>query len=226
MRARATSDILYEPPVLRSTPVPLRGAGGSRRSSETDGVMVLIDHRGQVKSAHFNPESSSRIHQTMMSLVRGRYTPATLNGVAVPAIMAIGAFGAVPADGQAQWNETDVEGGKEFRLFTGAGDAIFLQCLTRGTGAALQFAQPVGSVRGVTMRGIPGGQRNVAVRWQAGGYFLAIASGPGRDFMFRMLRNAASLNVRAGDRELSFDVFGSDQIVSQCLQQQEAAPQD
>ena len=139
---------------------------------------------------------------------------------------AIATLGAVPAAGQAPWVETDVEGGKEFRLFTGAGDAIFLQCLTRGTGAALQFAQPVNSVRGVTMRGVPGGQRNIAVRWQSGGYFLAIASGPGRDFMFRMLRNANILTVRAADRELSFDVFGSDQIVSQCLQQQEAAPQD
>ena len=135
-------------------------------------------------------------------------------------------LGAVPAAGQAAWVENDVEGGKEFRLFTPAGDAIFLQCLTRGTGAALQFAQPVGSVRGVTMRGVPGGQRNVAVRSQAGGYFLAIASGSGRDFMFRMLRNAASLTVRVDDRELSFNVFGSDQIVSLCLQQQEAAPQD
>ncbi len=135
-------------------------------------------------------------------------------------------LGAVPAAGQTAWVENDVEGGKEFRLFTPAGDAIFLQCLTRGTGAALQFAQPVGSVRGVTMRGVPGGQRNVAVRWQAGGYFLAIASGSGRDFMFRMLRNAASLTVRVEDRELSFNVFGSDQIVSLCLQQQEAAPQD
>ena len=139
---------------------------------------------------------------------------------------ALATLGAVPAAGQAPWIETDVEGGKEFRLFTAAGDAIFLQCLTRGTGAALQFAEPVESIRGVTMRGVPGGQRNIAVRWQSGGYFLAIASGPGRDFMFRMLRNAASLNVRAGDRNLSFDVFGSDQIVSQCLQQQEAAPQD
>ena len=139
---------------------------------------------------------------------------------------ALATFGAVPAAGQALWVETDVEGGKEFRLFTGAGDAIFLQCLTRGTGAALQFAQPVNSVRGVTMRGVPGGQRNIAVRWQAGGYFLAIASGPGRDFMFRMLRNANLLTVRAADRELEFNVFGSDQIVSQCLQQQEAAPQD
>lgn len=87
-------DIQYVPPVLRSTPVPLRGSGGSRRSSESDGIMVLIDHRGRVKSAHFNPESSGRAHQMMMSLVRGRYTPATLNGVAVPSIMALGNFGA------------------------------------------------------------------------------------------------------------------------------------
>ena len=86
-------NVPYEPPVLRSTPVPLRGSGGSRRSSEADGIMVLIDHRGNVKSAHFAPESSGRIHQMMMSLVRGRFSPATLNGVAVPAIMALGNFG-------------------------------------------------------------------------------------------------------------------------------------
>ena len=93
VRTSGDPGVHYEPPVLRSTPTPLRGGGGSRRSSETDGVMVLIDHRGDVKSAHFNPESSSRIHQTMMSLVRGRYAPATLNGVAVPSIMAIGFLG-------------------------------------------------------------------------------------------------------------------------------------
>jgi len=95
VRERASNPgILYEPPVLRSTPVPMRDSGGSRRSSERDGIMVLIDHRGRVKSAHFAPESSGRVHQLMMSLVRGRYTPATLNGVAVPSIMALGNFGA------------------------------------------------------------------------------------------------------------------------------------
>ena len=93
VRSSADPDVLYEPPVLRSTPTPLRGGGGSRRSTRNDGMLVLIDHRGAVKSAHFNPESSSRIHQTMMSLVRGRFSPATLNGVAVPAIMALGSFG-------------------------------------------------------------------------------------------------------------------------------------
>ena len=43
--------------------------------------------------------------------------------------------------------------------------------------------------------------------------------------MFRMLRSANILTVRAAGRELEFNVFGSDQIVSQCLQQQEAAPE-
>ncbi len=39
---------------------------------------------------------------------------------------ALATLGAVPVAGQAQWNETDVEGGKEFRLFTEAGDSILL----------------------------------------------------------------------------------------------------
>ncbi len=93
VRSRTEPGVNYEPPVLRSTPTPLGRGGGSRRSTENDGVMVLVDHRGDVKSAHYNPESSRRIHRTMMSLVRGRFRPATLNGVAVPAIMAIGIFG-------------------------------------------------------------------------------------------------------------------------------------
>lgn len=146
----------------------------------------------------------------------------------VTALALLGVFatvGAVPAAGQAQWNVTDVEGGKEFRLFHESGAAILLQCLTRGTGAAIQLVEPVETGR-VTMRGVPGGRRNIAVRQQAGGYFLSIASGSGRDFLFRMLRNAAGLSIRVSGQEFSFDVFGSDAIVRQCLQQQEGAPQD
>ncbi len=93
VRSSANSEVEYVPPVMRSTPVPLGGRGGSRRSSQNDGLLVLIDHRGQVKSAQFRPESSNRIHQTMMSVVRARFAPATLNGVAVPSIMALGQFG-------------------------------------------------------------------------------------------------------------------------------------
>ena len=138
---------------------------------------------------------------------------------------ALATLGAVPASGQAQWNETDVEGGKEFRLFHATGAALLLQCRTLGVGAAIQLAEPV-EARRVTMRGVPGERRNIAVRRQGGGYFLAIESASGRDFMFRMLRAAVSLSVRVADQELSFEVFGSDAIVSQCLQQQEGAPQD
>ncbi len=96
VRSNAAAEAEYVPATLRSTEVPLRGGGGSRRSSERDGVMLLIDHTGDVKSAHFNPESSSRLHQTMMSLLRGRFRPATLNGIAIPSIMAFGSFTADP----------------------------------------------------------------------------------------------------------------------------------
>ena len=138
---------------------------------------------------------------------------------------ALALLGAVPAAGQAQWDETDVQGGKEFRLVNDAGATILLQCLTRGVGAAIQLAEPIESARRVGVRGVPGERRNIVVRL-SGGYFLSIASGSGRDFLFRMLRNAARLSVRVSDQELSFEVFGSDAIVSQCLQQQEGAPQN
>ena len=138
---------------------------------------------------------------------------------------ALALLGAVPAAGQAEWDETDVQGGKEFRLVNDAGATILLQCLTRGVGAAIQLAEPIESARRVTVRGVPGERRNIVVRL-SGGYFLSIASGSGRDFLFRMLRNAARLSVRVSDQELSFEVFGSDAIVSQCLQQQEGAPQN
>ena len=94
MRRGGDPSVIFEPPVLRSSPTPMPGGGGSRRSTRNDGVVVLIDHHGRVKSAHFNPQSSNRLHQTMLSLLRGRYTPAKLNGVSVPAILAIGSFGA------------------------------------------------------------------------------------------------------------------------------------
>lgn len=144
---------------------------------------------------------------------------------ALALLCAFATLGAVPAAGQAQWNETDVEGGKEFRLYHETGAAILLQCRTLGVGAAIQLVAPV-EARRVAVRGVPGERRNVAVRRQGGGYFLAIESASGRDFLFRMLRNANLLNVDVSGQELSFEVFGSDQIVSQCLQQQEGAPQD
>ncbi len=93
VRGTAEGGALYEPATLLATDVPMRDRGGSRRSSRADGILVLIDHRGQVRAAHFAPNSSNRAHLAMMSLLRGRYRPAKLNGVAVPSIFASGSFG-------------------------------------------------------------------------------------------------------------------------------------
>ncbi len=94
VRGSAEHGALYEPATLLATDAPMRDrqGGGSRRSARADGILVLIDHRGQVKAARFAPDSSDRAHLTMMSLVRGRYRPARLNGVAVPSILASGNF--------------------------------------------------------------------------------------------------------------------------------------
>ena len=88
----------------------------------------------------------------------------------VTALVLLGALatlGAVPAAGQAQWNVTDVEGGKEFRLFHESGAAILLQCLTRVP------ARPSNS----PSRSRPGGSPCAAFR--AGGATSLSGSRPG-----------------------------------------------
>ncbi len=92
VRGTTEQGALYEPATMLDTDVPFAGGSGSRRSSRNDGILVLIDHRGRVKAAHFAPDSSNRAHLTMLSLVRGRYRPARLNGVSVPSILASGRF--------------------------------------------------------------------------------------------------------------------------------------
>ena len=156
----------------------------------------------------------------------GRRTPPQRVVAVLALLVVLAAAFAAPAAGQAQWNETDVQGGKEFRLVNDAGATILLQCRTVGVGMGLQYSQAQGAARRVTVRGVPGEQRNIAVRAVGGGYLLQIASASGRDFIFRMLRSAASLSVTVEDRRDSFEVFGSDSIVSQCLQQQEGAPEE
>ena len=97
-----------------------------------------------------------------------------------------------------------------------------------GTGGG-HPVRPIRSSRsgGVTMRGrSPAGSATSRSGGSPEGYFLAIASGPrARTSCIRMLRNAASLTVRAGEPGTCPSTSsGSDQIVSQCLQQQEGRP--
>ena len=134
---------------------------------------------------------------------------------------------AVPAAGQPdRWDARDlaVEGGaraKEFRLLSDSGGSmLILQCLNQAVGAGFAFAESVEPTQRVTVRGVPGPQRNIAVQ-PIGDRALRIASGRGRDFLLRMLSSASSVSVDASGKRVRFQVFGSDTIVSQCLQQQD-----
>ena len=132
--------------------------------------------------------------------------------------------GAVPAAGQqARWEalELPVDGGREFRLYNDEGSAIILQCLRQAVGAGFEFAEPIErTTQRVTVRSVPGQQRNIAVQAVTERIFR-IASGRGRDFLLRMLSGAASISVRASGQRVGFQVFGSDAIVSQCVLQQQ-----
>ena len=127
---------------------------------------------------------------------------------------------------QDRWDarELPVAGGgraKEFRLDSDGGNStLVLQCLSQAVGAGFEFAEPIEPTQRVTVRGVPGPQRNIAVQ-PIGDRALLIASGRGRDFLLRMLSGAASITVRASGQRVWFQVFGSDTIVSQCVQQQD-----
>ena len=149
----------------------------------------------------------------------------TIASMAVLGVVATVA--AVPAAGQQdRWDARDlaVEGGaraKEFRLLSDSGGStLILQCLNQAVGAGFAFAESIEPTQHVTVRGIPGPQRNVAVQ-PIGDRALRIASGRGRDFLLRMLSGASSVSVDASGKRVWFQVFGSDTIVSQCIQQQD-----
>lgn len=150
-----------------------------------------------------------------------------VNIAAMAVLGVLATVAAVPVAGQQdRWDARDlaVEGGakaKEFRLRSdGGGSAIILQCLNQAVGAGFEFAEPIEPTQRITVRGVPGPQRNIAVQ-PVGDRALRIASGRGRDFLLRMISGAASVSVRASGQRLWFQVFGSDTIVSQCIQQQD-----
>ena len=149
----------------------------------------------------------------------------TIASMAVLGVVATVA--AVPAAGQQdRWDVRDlaVEGGakaKEFRLLSDSGGSmLMLQCLNQAVGAGFAFAESIEPTQHVTVRGVPGPQRNIAVQ-PIGDRALRIASGRGRDFLLRMLSGASSVSVDASGQRVWFQVFGSDTIVSQCIQQQD-----
>ena len=141
---------------------------------------------------------------------------------AIAAIGVLAAFGASPAAGQAQWASMDVQGGgKQFQLNNEDGSAIVLLCLVNGQAVAFQFAEPIESAERATVRGTPGGQRNVPVA-QVAEQLLQVTGAPGRDFTLDLLQSATRLSVRAAGQNAAFEVFGSESTVRECIELQES----
>jgi tetratricopeptide (TPR) repeat protein len=80
----------YEPPRVVDGVTALPSNLLSRRASE-GAFALLLDHRGRVVAAHLTPEAQSWAPAAMMSLIRARFRPARLNGVAVPCLAILGA---------------------------------------------------------------------------------------------------------------------------------------
>lgn len=140
---------------------------------------------------------------------------------AVTVLGALTAVGAAPAAGQAQWDARDLEGGgKEFQLRNDEGAVIILACQLNGLGAGFAFPEPIQPTQRAVVRGVPGARENVAVA-PVNDRMLQIAGGRGLDFTLELLRTAARISVRAGGRNASFEVFGSNSVVSECVDQQE-----
>ena len=97
---------------------------------------------------------------------------------------------------------------------------IILACLVNGQAAAFGFPEPIEPTERAIVRGIPGGRENVAVT-PINDRVLQIAGGRGLDFTFDLLREATSISVRASGESTVFEVFGSNSIISECLNQEE-----
>lgn len=88
--ALRAEDARYQPPAVLdgATPVPsnMRSRRGSRGA-----FAILLDSSGKVVAAHITAGAESWAPATVMSLVRARFRPATLNGVAIPCLVIVGA---------------------------------------------------------------------------------------------------------------------------------------
>ena len=80
----------YEPPRVVKFDVPPPKEMGSRRSGNSSSIAVLVDHRGKVVAAQLGGDGSGSMPLLMVSLVRATYSPASLNGIPVPAILFMG----------------------------------------------------------------------------------------------------------------------------------------
>lgn len=131
---------------------------------------------------------------------------------------------AAPAAGQPAWSTTDLGGGSaQFQLANDEGASIVLVCGLRGVNGGFEFPAPVDATERATLRAVPGERQNVAVT-AVNERLYQLTGGRGIDTLLHMLRTTANLTVRLGGERATFEVFGSDSTVSECLQRQEPLP--
>ncbi len=132
---------------------------------------------------------------------------------------------AASAAAQPAWSTTELGGGSaQFQLANEDGASIILVCELRGVNAGFEFPAPVDATERASLRAIPGERQNVAVA-PVNERLFQLTGGRGVDTLLRLLRTTANLRVGLSGEQTAFEVFGSDSIVSECLQRQEPLPE-
>ena len=135
------------------------------------------------------------------------------------------AAGAAPTAAQPAWTTTELGGGSaQFQLTNEDGASLILMCELRGVNAGFGFPEPVDATERATLRAVPGERQNVAVV-PVNDRLFQLTGGRGVDTFLRLLRTTASLRVSLSGERAAFQVFGSDSIVSECLQRREPPPE-
>jgi len=80
---------LYLPPEVASGASRMPSTMRSRRGSQ-GGFALLLSHKGRIVAVHMTPNAGQWAPAMMMSVIRARFRPARLNGVAIPCLIIVG----------------------------------------------------------------------------------------------------------------------------------------
>lgn len=165
---------------------------------------------------------------------RTRRGPTTLHVLAGFFVFgALATFAGDSSAAQAQWDERAVEDGVEYRLLNDEGAEIVLLCTDQEMRTRFVFAEPIESAAGALLIGEAasvesGSHRSPHVRRsfpvaQLDTRTVEVVRGRGLNFTLRLLGAAARVHVRSAGGRASFEVSGSNSILSQCAGAEEMA---
>ena len=139
-------------------------------------------------------------------------------------IAVLSMVGAIPAAGQAVWDETRLESGTyEYRLHNDDGAMIVLGCRVNGVYAGFEFPMALEHTERAMARGIPGERHNLSLT-RVNERAFRVTGLAGLDDLLELLRSSSRLIVRLAGETANFEVFGSQPTVTGCLRRQEAVP--